>query len=120
MIKKIDRNANRKQRHDRVRRKINGTPSKPRLNVFRSGKHIYAQIIDDTVGHTIVSASTLDKTAELTSTHNKEAAKFVGESVAKKALDKGIEEVVFDRGGFLYHGRIKELAESARAAGLKF
>lgn len=120
MIKKIDRNANRKQRHARVRRKINGTPSKPRLNVFRSGKHIYAQIIDDTVGHTIVSASTLDKTAELTSTHNKEAAKFVGESVAKKALDKGIEEVVFDRGGFLYHGRIKELAESARAAGLKF
>ena len=120
MIKKIDRNANRKQRHDRVRRKINGTPSKPRLNVFRSGKHIYAQIIDDTVGHTIVSASTLDKTAELTSTHNKEAAKFVGETVAKKALDKGIEEVVFDRGGFLYHGRIKELAESARAAGLKF
>ena len=120
MIKQIDKNANRKKRHERVRQKINGTPSKPRLNVFRSGSHIYAQIIDDSIGHTLVSASTLDKSAELTSTHNKEAAKFVGESVAKKALEKGIEEVVFDRGGFLYHGRIKELAESARAAGLKF
>ena len=120
MIKQIDRNGNRKKRHARVRRNINGTPSIPRLNVFRSGNHIYAQVIDDTVGHTLVSASTLDKSANLTSTHNKEAAKFVGESVAKKAIEKGIEEVVFDRGGFLYHGRIKELAESARAAGLKF
>lgn len=120
MIKKIDRNANRKKRHSRVRQKINGTPSKPRLNVFRSGNHIYAQIIDDTIGHTLVSASTLDKSADLTSTHNKEAANFVGKSIAKKALEKGIEEVVFDRGGFIYHGRIKELAESAREAGLKF
>lgn len=120
MIKKISKNASRKKRHSRVRNKINGTPSKPRLNVFRSGNHIYAQVIDDTIGHTLVSASTLDKSANLTSTHNKEAAKFVGESVAKKALEKGIEEVVFDRGGFIYHGRIKELAESAREAGLKF
>lgn len=120
MIKRIDRNGNRKKRHERVRQKINGTPSKPRLNIFRSGNHIYAQIIDDIAGHTLVSASTLDKSSDLTSTHNKEAAKFVGESVAKKAIEKGIEEVVFDRGGFLYHGRIKELAESARAAGLKF
>lgn len=120
MIKRINKNANRKKRHSRVRQKINGTPSRPRLNIFRSGNHIYAQIIDDTIGHTLVSASTLDKSANLTSTHNKEAAKFVGESVAKKALEKGIDEVVFDRGGFIYHGRIQELAESARAAGLKF
>ena len=120
LIKKINKNASRQKRHTRVRQKINGTPSRPRLNVYRSGNHIYAQVIDDTVGHTLVSASTLDKSAGLTSTHNKEAAKFVGETVAKRALEKGIEEVVFDRGGFIYHGRIKELAESARAAGLKF
>lgn len=120
MIKRINRNANRKKRHSRVRRKINGTPSRPRLNIFRSENHIYAQIIDDSIGHTLVSASTLDKSANLASTKNKEAAKFVGESVAKQALEKGIEEVVFDRGGFIYHGRIKELAESAREAGLKF
>ncbi len=120
MFNKIDRNANRKQRHFRVRKKINGTPERPRLNVYRSGNHIYAQIIDDTVGNTLVSASTLDKSANLTSTHNKEAAKYVGETVAKKALEKGIEEVVFDRGGYIYHGRIKELADAAREAGLKF
>ncbi len=120
MIKKVKKNVSRQKRHTRVRQKINGTPSRPRLNVYRSGNHIYAQIIDDTIGHTLVSASTLDKTAELPSTSNKEAAKYVGEIVAKKALEKGIEEVVFDRGGFIYHGRIQELAEAARAAGLKF
>ena len=120
MLKKIIKNKNRKARHERVRKKISGTSVKPRLNVYRSGKHIYAQIIDDLAGHTLVSASTLDKSADLTSTKNKDASKFVGESVAKKALEKGIEEVVFDRGGYIFHGRIKELADSARAAGLKF
>lgn len=120
MFKKINRNENRKARHIRVRKKINGTPARPRLNIYRSGNHIYAQIIDDSVGHTLVSASTLDKSANLTSTHNKEAAKYVGEAIAKRALEKGIEEVVFDRGGYIYHGRVKELAEAAREAGLKF
>lgn len=120
MIKKVNRNFNRKKRHERVRRKITGTPSKPRLNVYRSGKHMYAQIIDDISAITLTSASTLDKSFNLTSTSNIEAAKFVGEEIAKKALEKGIEEVKFDRGGFLYHGRIKELAEAAREAGLKF
>lgn len=120
MLKKIVKNDNRKARHIRVRKKISGTLQKPRLNIYRSGSHIYAQIIDDIQGNTLVSASTLDKSASLTSTRNKEAAKFVGELVAKKALEKGIEEVVFDRGGYIFHGRVKELADSARAAGLKF
>ena len=120
MLKKIDKSINRKARHERVRKKISGTPNKPRLCVYRSGHHIYAQIIDDSIGHTLVSASTIDKSANLTSTHNKEAAKYVGEAIAKRALEKGIDEVVFDRGGYIYHGRIKELAESAREAGLKF
>ncbi|MGO1469577.1 MAG: 50S ribosomal protein L18 [Tissierella sp.] len=120
MLKKINKNENRKARHSRVRKKIAGTSAKPRLNVYRSGKHIYAQIIDDTTKSTLASASTLDKSLELTSTSNKEAAKLVGESIAKKAVDKGIEDVVFDRSGYIYHGRIKELAEGARSAGLKF
>lgn len=120
MLKKVERNKNRKARHDRVRKKISGTPERPRLNIFRSSNHIYAQIIDDIAGNTLVSASTLDKSANLTSTHNKEAAKYVGETIAKRALEKGIEEVVFDRGGYIYHGRVKELAEAAREAGLKF
>ena len=120
MLKKIDKNANRKARHSRVRKKISGSSELPRLNVFRSGKHIYAQIIDDVQGATLVSASTLDKSLDLTSTHNKEAAKIVGELVAKRALDKGIENVVFDRGGYIYHGRIEALADGARGAGLKF
>lgn len=120
MLKKIDRNANRKARHSRVRKKISGTSERPRLNVYRSGKHIYAQIIDDMTGSTLASASTLDKSLDLTSTQNKEAAKAVGELVAKRALEKEIEEVIFDRGGHIYHGRIKELAEGARSAGLKF
>jgi large subunit ribosomal protein L18 len=120
MFKRIDRNANRIKRHERVRKNIVGTPTRPRLNIYRSGKHIYAQIIDDSVGNTLASASTLDKSLNLTSTKNKEAAKSVGELIAKKALEKGIENVVFDRGGFIYHGRVKELAEGAREAGLKF
>ena len=120
MIKKVNRNSNRKKRHSRVRLNVKGTPSKPRLNVFRSGKHIYAQLIDDTEGNTLAAASTLDKDANLESTNNKEAAKYVGETVAKRALEKGFSEVVFDRGGYIYHGRIKELADAAREAGLKF
>ena len=98
----------------RARQKLTGTPERPRLNVYRSLDHIYAQVIDDNVGNTIVSASTLDKTS------NKEAAKLVGELVAKRAQEKGINEVVFDRGGYIYHGRVKELADAAREAGLKF
>lgn len=120
MLKKIDKNKNRKARHERVRKKISGTPEMPRLNVYRSGKHIYAQIIDDTTGSTLVSASTLDESLDLTNTKKEEAAKMVGELVAKRALEKNVEDVVFDRSGYVYHGRIKELAEGARAAGLKF
>ncbi len=120
MFKKINRNENRTKRHERVRKNVIGTPTRPRLNVYRSGSHIYAQIIDDSVGHTLASSSTLDKSLNLTVTSNKEAAKSVGEAVAKKALEKGITEVVFDRGGYIYHGRVKELAEGAREAGLKF
>ncbi|NLC02910.1 MAG: 50S ribosomal protein L18 [Tissierellia bacterium] len=120
MLKKIDRNANRKARHSRVRKKVYGTPETPRLNIFRSGHHIYAQLIDDSVGNTLVSASTLDKSLDLASTHNKDAAKAVGELVGKRAIEKGITDVVFDRGGYIYHGRVKELAEGARSAGLKF
>lgn len=122
MLKKFKKNEMRKKRHTRVRQKINGTPERPRLNVYRSNNHIYAQIIDDVAGHTIASASTLDKelVEQLSSAHNKEAAKLVGELVGRRALDKGIDEVVFDRGGYIYHGRIKELAEGARGVGLKF
>ena len=103
-----------------IRGKVAGTPERPRLTVFRSNKQIYAQVIDDTTGTTIVSASTLDKDIEVENGGNKAAAKVVGESVAKKALEKGISEVAFDRGGFLFHGRVKELADGAREAGLKF
>jgi large subunit ribosomal protein L18 len=120
VLKKIDKNKTRQVRHSRVRQKVSGTPAKPRLNIYRSGSHIYAQIIDDVAGNTLAAASTLDKDLSLTSTKNKEAAKAVGMAIGKKAVDKGIEEVVFDRGGYLYHGRIKELADGAREAGLKF
>ena len=122
MLKKFNRNAQRKKRHGRARNKIQGTTERPRLNVFRSSNHIYAQIIDDINGVTLTSASTLDKDLKdkLSSTQNKEAAKLVGDLVGKRALDKGIKEVVFDRGGNIYHGRVKELAEGAREAGLKF
>ena len=110
------------QRHKRVRRKVSGTTQRPRLCVFRSSNNIYAQIIDDTNRETLVAASSLeaDVKGAVNHTGNKEAAKLVGQLVAKKAVEKGITEVVFDRGGYLYHGRIKELAEAAREAGLKF
>lgn len=119
MIKKPDRNNARLKRHRRVRAKISGTATCPRLNVFRSAKHIYAQLIDDVAGVTLVSASTMDKDYEGFG-GNKEAAHKVGLNIAKKAVDKGISEVVFDRSGYIYHGRIKDLAEGAREGGLKF
>ena len=119
MVKKPDRNLARLKRHKRVRAKISGTAERPRLNVFRSGKHIYAQIIDDTTGTTLAAASSVEKDFDGYG-GNKEAAKKVWKAIAKKALDKEIENVVFDRGGYLYHGRVKELAEGAREGGLKF
>ena len=120
MIKKENSNVSRLARHARVRKKVSGTAETPRLCVFRSLKNIYAQIIDDTAGKTLVSASSLD--AELKESYggNKDAAKAVGALVAKRALDAGISEVVFDRGGYVYHGRVAELAEAAREGGLKF
>lgn len=122
MITKASKNSTRKKRHLRMRKKIFGTPERPRLNVFRSLNNIYAQIIDDTKGVTLVSASTLDKELKDRPGHggNKEAAKAVGALIAKKALEAGIKQVVFDRGGYLYHGRVKELADAAREAGLEF
>ena len=119
MVKKTDRKMERRRRHIRVRRKISGTAERPRLCVYRSNSHIYAQIIDDVAGNTLVQASTLDKEVK-TKHSNKEAAKEVGALIAKRALDKKIDTVVFDRGGYIYHGVVKELAESARAGGLKF
>ena len=119
MIKKPDTNAQRLKRHKRVRAKISGTPGMPRLNVFRSETNIYAQIIDDTKGITLVSASSQEKGFEGPGS-NCEAAKKVGEAVAQRARDKGIKAVVFDRGGYLYHGRVKALAEGAREGGLQF
>ena len=107
------------KRHTRVRGKISGTPERPRLNVFRSNANIYAQIIDDVNGVTLVSASTLDKDFE-GAAGNKEAARKVGKTVAERAVAKGIEEVVFDRGGYIFHGRVAELAEGAREGGLQF
>lgn len=120
MIFKADKNAVRKKRHARVRTKLSGTQERPRLNVYRSNNHIYAQIIDDVNGVTLASASTLDKELTINGTGNIEAAKLVGGLVAKRATDKGVTEVVFDRGGYLYHGRVKALAEAAREAGLQF
>lgn len=120
MITKQDRNKARKKRHLRVRRHIHGTAERPRLNVFRSSKHIYAQLIDDEKGVTLVSASTLDKEFAGESGGNIEAATKVGELIAKRAIEKGYKEVVFDRGGYIYHGRVKALAEAAREAGLQF
>jgi large subunit ribosomal protein L18 len=124
MINKPSRSVARRKRHYKMRRYLSGTAAKPRLSVFKSNKYIYAQVIDDSVGHTMVSASTMDaalvKEANLESKSNIEAAKAVGLHVAKKALEKGIETVVFDRAGYLYHGRVKALADAAREAGLKF
>lgn len=119
MVNKIDRNASRKKRHMRIRNKISGTENRPRLNVFRSSKNIYAQIIDDSKGVTLVSASSLEKDFNMYG-GNKEAAKEVGKIIAKKAIDKNVKKVVFDRGGYIFHGRVKELAEGAREGGLKF
>jgi len=119
MVSKFDKNAQRLKRHIRVRGKISGTPERPRLNVFRSNANIYAQIIDDVNGVTLASASTLDKEFE-GATGNCEAAKKVGMLVAERAKEKGISVVVFDRGGYVYHGRVAALAEGAREGGLEF
>ena len=119
MITKIDRKAERRRRHARVRTKISGTAECPRLAVTKSNKNIIAQVIDDTKGVTIAYVSSLDKEVK-TNAANKEAAKEVGTLIAKKALEKNVKTVVFDRGGFVYHGVIKELAEAAREAGLEF
>ncbi len=119
MIKRPNTNAQRLRRHRRVRGKISGSTERPRLNVFRSGNNIYAQIIDDTKGATLVSASSLEKSFEGKG-NNVEAAKKVGEMIAQRAKEQGIDTVVFDRGGYLYHGRVKALADGARAAGLEF
>ena len=122
MLKAKLKNQNRKNRHKRVRKKVFGTHERPRLNLYKSNTNIYAQIIDDINGVTLVSASTLDKDikSSLEKTANKEAAKKVGEVIAKRAVEKGITEVVFDRSGYLYHGKVKELGEAARENGLKF
>ena len=119
MISRKDSNKQRLKRHKRVRAKISGTPETPRLCVYRSNSNIYAQIIDDVKGVTLASASTLEKDFEGIGS-NKEAARKVGKAIAEKAIKAGIETVVFDRGGYVYHGRIKELAEGAREGGLKF
>ena len=122
MVSKRNKAELRQKKHERLRNRFSGTPERPRLSVFRSDKHMYAQIIDDVAGNTIVAASTLDKDvkAELTKTNNVEAAALLGKVIAKKALDKGINTVVFDRGGFIYQGKVQALAEAAREAGLEF
>ena len=122
MVSKKSRTVVRENKHRKLRNRFSGTAERPRLAVFRSNNHMYAQIIDDTVGKTLVSASTLDKDekAELEKTNNVEAATVVGTVVAKKALEKGITTVVYDRGGFVYEGKVKALAEAAREAGLEF
>ena len=122
MVNKASRAKIRENKHRRLRHHLNGTATTPRLAVFRSNKHIYAQIIDDTVGKTLVSASTLEKEikAELENTDTVDAAAYIGTVVAKRAIEKGIKEVVFDRGGFIYQGKIQALADAAREAGLVF
>ena len=122
MVSKKSRSEVRAKKHYRLRNHISGTAAKPRLAVFRSNNHMYAQIIDDTVGNTLVSASTLQKEvkAELEKTNNVDAAAYLGKVIAERALEKGIKEVVFDRGGFIYQGKIAALADAAREAGLEF
>ncbi|KGF46382.1 50S ribosomal protein L18 [Veillonella montpellierensis DNF00314] len=120
MPRKSSRNIARAKRHLRLRRHISGTATRPRLNVYRSLSNIYAQVIDDVAGNTLVAASSLDKELKLTYGGNVAAAKVVGKAIAEKAMAKGIDTVVFDRGGYIYHGRIAALAEGAREAGLKF
>ena len=122
MVSKESRTKVRLNKHRRIRNRFSGTAERPRLAVFRSNNHMYAQIIDDTVGNTLVSASTLQKEvkAGLEKTNNVDAAAYLGTVIAKRALEKGIKSVVFDRGGFIYQGKIKALAEAAREAGLEF
>ena len=122
MVKKESRTQIREKKHKKIRNRFAGTAERPRLSVFRSNNHMYAQIIDDEAGCTLVSASTLQKDvkAELDKTNNVEAAAYLGGVIAKKALDAGITEVVFDRGGFIYQGKVKALADAAREAGLTF
>ena len=122
MVNKKSRSEVRLKKHKRMRNRFSGTAERPRLSVFRSNNHMYAQIIDDTVGNTLVAASTLEKDvkSELKKTNDVEAAAYLGTVIAKKALDKGIKEVVFDRGGFIYQGKVKALADAAREAGLEF
>lgn len=118
----VKSNKARLRRHRRIRMRLSGTPERPRLNVFRSSNHIYAQVIDDTTGHTLVSASSLEAglATEMDGKTKREKAELVGKTVAERAKDAGISQVVFDRGGYLYHGRVKALADGAREAGLKF
>ena len=122
MVSKESRQKVRVKKHNRLRNRFSGTAERPRLSVFRSNNHMYAQIIDDTVGNTLVSASTLEKSvkAELEKTNNVDAAAYLGTVIAKRAIEKGIKTVVFDRGGFIYQGKIAALAEAAREAGLEF
>ena len=122
MVSKKSRSEVRVKKHRRIRNRLSGTTACPRLAVFRSNNHMYAQIIDDTVGNTLVSASTLQKDvkANLEKTNNVEAAACLGKAIAEKAIEKGIKDVVFDRGGFIYHGKIQALADAAREAGLNF
>ena len=122
MVSKESRTKVRVNKHRRIRNRFSGTAERPRLAVFRSNNHMYAQIIDDTVGNTLVSASTLQKDvkAELEKTNNVDAAAYLGKVIAQRALEKGIKEVVFDRGGFIYQGKVKALADAAREAGLEF
>ena len=122
MVSKKSKSEVRIKKHNRMRNRFSGTAERPRLSVFRSNNHMYAQIIDDTVGNTLVAASTLDKDvkAELKKTNDVEAAAYLGQVIAKKALDKGINTVVFDRGGFIYQGKVQALAKAAREAGLEF
>ena len=122
MVSKKSRAEARIKKHNRMRNRFSGTAERPRLSVFRSNNHMYAQIIDDTVGNTLVSASTLEKDvkAELEKTNNVDAAAYLGTVIAKRAIEKGIKTVVFDRGGFIYQGKIQALADAAREAGLEF
>jgi len=122
MVRKVSRQEVRVKKHKRIRNRFSGTTVRPRLSVYRSNNHMYAQIIDDTVGNTLVAASTLEKevSAELEKTNNVDAAAYLGEVIAKRAIEKGINTVVFDRGGFIYHGKIAALADAARKAGLEF
>ncbi len=119
-MKQGNKNETRQKRHTRVRKKVNGTAERPRLNIYRSTNHIYAQVIDDVAGHTLVAASSQDKSLGLTTGGNLTAAETVGKAVAERAKAAGVSQVVFDRGGYLYHGRVAKLAAAAREGGLDF